>query len=99
MLLDDSFECGRIAFAVPGTLRIDDRNRPAFADAQTVGLCSQDAALIRETKLAEAAFQKVPGGGPALQVAALRLRLLGAQEDVAPRDRHADRFRDFEERI
>jgi hypothetical protein len=46
MLLDDPLERGRIALAIPGPLRIDDGNRPAFADAQAVGLAPQDATLL-----------------------------------------------------
>src|SRR5439155_9540423 len=35
-------------------------------------------------------LQEVPGGEAALFLAALRVRLIAAEKNVAPRDRHAD---------
>src|SRR4029079_3207818 len=86
VLLDDPFEHRRIAFPVPRALGIDDRNRPAFADPQAVGLRAEDAALIGEPQFLEAALQIVPGREPARLVATLRRGLIAAEEDVAPGD-------------
>src|ERR1051326_1333293 len=94
MFLDDPFENGRIASGVPRALGIDDRDRSAFADAQAVRLRPQDAALLRQSELFEPPFQKIPCRKSALLLAAFRVRLIAAEKDVAPRNRHADRVRD-----
>src|SRR5262245_13958707 len=94
MLLDDALEYGRIAGAVPGTLRIDHCNRAAFANPEAIRLRSQDAALIGQTELLQAALQIIPRGQATLLLAALRRRLIGAEKDVAAGNRHADRSRD-----
>ncbi len=46
MFLDDPLEDRGITCAVPSTFWVHDGNRPAFADAQAVGLRAQDAALL-----------------------------------------------------
>jgi|SRR5688572_30509140 len=99
MFLDDALEGRRIALPVPRALRIDNRDGASFTDAKAIGLRPQDAPLIGETELAEPLLQEVPCGDTAFHIAALGLRLLGAQEDVAARDRDADCFRDLEQRI
>ena len=91
VVLDDALEDRRITFAVPGAFRIDDRNRTALANAQTVGLGAQDAPLVRQAELLQPPFQKVPRGQPAFLLAALRRRLIAAEKDVALRDRDANR--------
>src|SRR5438094_846272 len=83
MLLDDPLEHRRIALTVPGAFRIHDRNRAAFADAQAVRLGAQDAALVRQPELLQSALQIVPGRKAPLPIAALRGRLVGAEEDMA----------------
>src|SRR5687767_2024123 len=87
MGLDDGFEHRRVALCVPGTLRIDDRNRTALADAQAVRLGAQDASLLRESQFLQPALEKLPGRQPSLLLAALRRRLIAAEKDVAPGDR------------
>src|SRR5262245_64732521 len=94
MLLNDPLEHRRIAGAVPRALWIDDGDRSAFADAQAVRFRSQDAALLRQPELLQACFQKLPRGEAAILVAALRLRLVAAEENMAARDGHADAVRD-----
>ena len=79
--------------AVPGALGIDDGDRTAFADAKAVRLGAQDAALLGQPELLEAPLQKVPRREAAILVAAFRLRLIAAEKDVPPRDRHADALR------
>src|SRR4051794_20716588 len=93
MLLDDPLEDGRIALRVPRAFGVDDRDRSAFADAQAVGLGAEDAALLRQTELLQPPLEKLPRGEAAVFLAALRVRLIAAEEDVPPRDRHADRLR------
>ena len=93
VFLDDPFEDRRIAGTVPCAFRIDDRDRPAFADAQTVGFRSKDAALFRETQLLEPPLEKIPRRKSAFLVAAFRCCLIATQEDVPSRDVHADRRR------
>src|SRR5262249_23217143 len=94
MLLNNPLEDRRIAFAVPGTIGIDNGNRSAFADAQAVGFRSHDAALLRQPQLLQAGFQKLPGGEAAILVAALGFGLVAAEKHVPLRDRHADALRD-----
>src|SRR5262249_23056718 len=90
VLLDDPLEHRRIAAAIPRALGIDERNRSAFADAQAVGLRAQDPALSRQTEFLQPPLQKLPRLESARLLAALRRRLIAAQEDVPPRDRNAD---------
>ena len=93
VILDDALERRRIARAVPRSLWIHDRDRAALADAQAVRLGPQNAALVGKTQLFEARLEEIPRGEAARYLAALRLRLIAAEENVPPRDRHADRFR------
>src|SRR3954447_8298211 len=90
VLLDDPLEHRRIAPRVPRALRIDDRDRSAFADPQAVGLAAKNAALLRQPELLEPSLQVVPGREPPLLVATLRLRLIAAEKDVPPGDRYSD---------
>jgi len=90
MFLNDALEDRRIARAVPHAFRIDDGNRTAFADTQTIGFRAQDAALLRQLQLLQPPLEELPRGKAALLVAALRLCLIAAEKDVAPRDRNTD---------
>src|SRR5688572_26921070 len=97
MLLNDPLERGRIALPVPRTLRINDRDRTAFADAEAIRLCAQDASLIGEAELAKPTLQELPRRHTALHVAALRFGLLRAQKNVTARNRNADGVRDLKQ--
>ena len=44
VLLDNAFQHGRVAVAVPGSFGIDDGHRPARADPQAIGLGPIDPA-------------------------------------------------------
>ena len=90
MLLDDPVEHRRIAVAVPRAFRVDDRDRSPFADAQAVRFRAEHAAALRQALFLQAALQVLPRGEAALPVAALGRGLVGTDEDVAARDRHAD---------
>src|SRR5262245_17005496 len=90
MLLDNAFQDGRVASAVPRAFRVDDRDGSAFADAQAVCFRPQHAASIRETELLQPPLQVVPCGDAALLVATFRRRLIGAKKDVPARNGHAD---------
>src|SRR5438477_621057 len=94
MLLDDALENGRVARAIPRAFGIDHRDRPAFANAQTVRLRSEDAALLGQPERLEALLEVVPGREPALFLAALRVGLIAAEEDVAAGDVDPYRPRD-----
>src|SRR3954470_22664954 len=96
MLLDDPLERGRIALAIPGTLRIHERDRTALADPEAIRLRPQDAALIRQSEFLQALLQEVPRGDPAFLVAALRGGLIGAEENMAACYRYADGVRDLQ---
>jgi hypothetical protein len=95
VVLDDALENRRVALAIPGAFRIDDRNRTALTDAQAVGLGPQYATLIRETEFLQPPLQELPRGQAPLLVAALRRRLVAAEKDVPPRDGDADRACDL----
>jgi len=94
MLLNDPLEDRRIACGVPRTFGIDDGDRAAFADAKTVRFRPEDAALLGETKLFQPALQKFPRGEATILLAAFRRRLIAAEKNVPPCDRHADALRD-----
>src|SRR6476660_10503635 len=83
VFLDDPLEDRRIALAVPGAFRVDNDNRPAFADPQAVGFGAENAALLGEPQLFEARLQKLPCDQAAVQVAALGLGLIAAQKNMA----------------
>ena len=89
--LDDGLERWRVAPGVPGPLRVDNRDRAALADTQTVRLGAKDPAPLRQPQVLEPAFQELPGGQAPLLVAALRVRLIAAEKDVTAGVRHADR--------
>ena len=91
VILNDPLEHRRIAPPIPRAFGIHDGNGTTLADAKAVHLAAQDAALFRQAELSQAAFEELPRYEPALLLAALRGRLIAAEEDVASRDRHADR--------
>src|SRR5436309_12570642 len=90
MLLDDALEHRRIALTVPSAFWVHHRDRSAFADPQAVRLRAQNPALLRQPELFEPSLQEVPRSQPAIFFAALRRRLIAAEEDVPPRHRNAD---------
>jgi len=53
VLLNDLFQHRRVAAAVPRAFGIDDRDWPALADAQAVGLGPQHAAVVAQAQLLE----------------------------------------------
>src|SRR5262249_13813146 len=95
VLLDDPLEHRRIALGVPRPFGIDDCNWPVFTDTEAVGLRAQDSALVREAELFQSSLEEFPCDKATMQVAALRLRLIAAEKDVAARDRNADALRDL----
>ena len=95
MFLNDSLQHRWIALAVPGPFRVYNRNRPAFADAETVGFRPKNAALFGELQLFEPSLQERPRGEPTLLLTAFRFGLIAAEKNMAPRDRHPDAGRDF----
>ena len=90
VFVNNPFERGRIAGAVPRSFGIDHGNGTTFANAKAVRLRAQNAALLRQSQLLQPAFQKVPCGQAAFFLAAFRVGLIAAQEDVPARHRHAD---------
>jgi hypothetical protein len=95
MFLNDPLQNGRIAFAIPGTFRVYDRDRTTFADAEAIGFGAKDAALFGELQLFETSLQKIPCGKAALLVAAFGFRLIAAEKDMTPCDGHTYAGRDF----
>jgi acetyl esterase/lipase len=93
VFLDNLLQDRRVARTVPGAFRVDDRNRPAFTDAEAVGFRPQDATLLRQPELLQPPFQELPRGKPAFLFTAFRGRLIAAEKDVATGYRHADVFR------
>src|SRR5689334_2229196 len=95
MLVNDAIEHRRIAPAVPGALWIDDDDRTVVADAEAIHLRPKHAAQLGEPELLQATFEEVPRGEAAILLAALRVRLIAADEDVSPRGRHTNGFGRF----
>ena len=95
MLLDDALDDGRIAVAVPRPLRIDDarwvRLRRSAGSLFSNGGCRP----FREAQLQQTPLQIVPRREAALLVAALRLGLIAAEEDVTPGHGRANAGGDF----
>src|SRR6187399_2748728 len=85
MLLDDSLQNRRIALAIPRAFRVDDGNRSGLADTEAVRLRAENA-VVRQPKLDQAPLQVIPRHDRSLAIAAFRLGLVAAEEDVAPRD-------------
>src|SRR5690606_33695580 len=71
-----------VAGVVPDPFGVDDRDRAAGANLQAVGLRAEDAAVAGELKFLEAALEVFPSLESRLLVDALRLRLVGAEEQV-----------------
>src|SRR5262245_62720480 len=94
MLLDDPLEHGRIALPIPRSLGIDDGDGAAFADPQAIRLRSKNASLLGQLQLLEPLLQETPRGESAFLVAALRLFLIAAEEDVPAGDGNANARRD-----
>src|SRR5262249_6673610 len=90
VFLNDSLERGRIARAVPRSLGVDDRNRSALTDSQTVRLGSENAALFGKAELFQSSLEKLPCSHATLFLATLGRRLVAAQEDVTPGERNSD---------
>jgi hypothetical protein len=90
VLLDNPLERGRIAAAIPGAFRIDDGDRPAFADSEAIRFGPQDSALFRKTELLQTPLEKLPCGKALLFLATFWRRLVAAEKDVTPRHRHTN---------
>jgi acetyl esterase/lipase len=92
VFLDDLFQDGRVARGVPRAFGVDDRDRPAFANSQAVGLRAQDAALLRQPELLQSAFQELPRRKPAFLLTAFRRGLIATEKNVAAGYGDADAF-------
>src|SRR6478735_2420670 len=85
MFLDDPLEDRRIALAIPRAVRVDDGDGTRLADAKAVGLCAQHA-VVGEPQLDQTSLQIVPRHNRPIPIAAFRLGLVAAEENVAPGD-------------
>jgi hypothetical protein len=85
VFLDDPLQHGRIALSIPRPFRVDDGDGAGLADAKAVGLGAQHAA-IGEPQLDETPLQVVPRHNRPIPIAAFRLGLVAAEENVAPGD-------------
>ena len=85
MLLDDPLEDGRIALAIPRAFRVDNGNGAGLADAKAVRLGAQHS-VIGEPQLDQTPLQIVPRHDRPIPIAAFRLGLVAAEENVAPGD-------------
>jgi|SRR5688572_26349834 len=90
MLVDDPLENDRIASSVPRAFGIHDRDRTTFADAKAIRFRTENAAGFGQAQLLEPLFQKFPCFDRSVTVAAFRIGLVGAQEDVPPGVRYTD---------
>jgi hypothetical protein len=85
MLLDDSLQNRRIALAIPRAFRVDDGDGAGLAHAKAVGLGAQYA-VIGEPQFDQTPLQVVPRHNRPIPIAAFRLGLVAAEENVAPGD-------------
>src|SRR5437899_8159772 len=92
MLLDDPLEDRWVAGSVPRALGVDDCYRSSLADPEAIRFRAKDAALLGQPELLEPPLEKFPRREAAILLAALRRRLIAAEENVAPRDGYADRI-------
>jgi hypothetical protein len=82
MFLNDPFQRLRPRRAVPHALRIDQRNGPLAADAQTVGARAIDP--VKQSEFTQPPLQIVPSLEARLARTALGLSLVGAKKNVPP---------------
>lgn len=82
--MDDALEDFGTARVVPNALRIDDGDGPVRAYPQAIGLGTVNPPLTGKSQLVEAPLQVLPRLKSGMFVAALRLGLIAAKEDVPP---------------
>ena len=93
MFLDDALENYRRAGVIPDAIRVNDRDRPAQADAQAVDLAAINERLrADEMELLEACLEEFPRSQRLLARRAFRLGLVRAEEDMTGLLREAERF-------
>jgi hypothetical protein len=88
MFLDDPLNNFWGRRFVPDPFGVDQHDRALLADAQTIGLGAEDATgtiggRFVEAQFLEAAFEVVPGDEAGRFVATDRVRLVGADQDMA----------------
>ena len=81
MLLNDPLQHFGRRGVIPDAFGIDHRDRAPLADAQAVGLGAVDA--VEHPQFGEPALEVVPRLDARFHRAALRLGLVGAEEDMA----------------
>ena len=85
---------------IPGALRIDHSDWASRTDPETVGLGAVHSRFRPgQTQLLETSFQKRPRFKASGFVAALGLRLIGAEKNVALNFFQAERYRNFFEML
>lgn len=100
MFLNDALENFRRAGMVPHPFRVNQGNRSAHANAQTIRFRSINHRIRpRQTQLLQARFQKLPRPQTHLAVAAFRFRLVGAKKDMPAVFAKPERFPTFEQFI
>lgn len=95
VLLNDALQNLGRAGMIPRTVRIDQGNRTALADAQTIGFGAINAAAASQIEFIEPLFQIVPRGQAGIAVTAFGLCLIAAQENVSAGVGDAQFFGDF----
>lgn len=90
MFLNDPLENFRRAVTVPGTLRIDDGDRPLYAHLKTVRFRAVDAAVPDQSQLNQALLQIVPRDEAVGVLRTFRRGLVAAQHDVPANSMHAE---------
>jgi len=82
VFLDNPLQSLRPGGVIPHPFRIDQRDGPPIADAQTVGARAVDP--VEQAKLAHPPLQVGPRFDARLAGTALGLGLVGAEKDVPP---------------
>src|SRR5713101_3599551 len=83
VLLNDTLDDRGRHRVIPRAIRIDDGNRPRFADAQAVGLRSIDTVLaLGQAEFHQPLFEVLPRSQAVLARGALGRGLLGTEKNV-----------------
>jgi len=95
MFLDDAFQHRRCAGVIPHTLGIDDGDRPLGADSQAICLGAiHQRFRAGQLQLLQPSLKVFPGFQARFPGSTFGLRLVGAQENMAPVFFEPKRLRD-----
>ena len=92
MFLDDAFQHFWPARVIPDAFGINDRNRPANADAQAVGLRAKNQRSAPSSLIPSTAALKIPTRPGSFRARNIWFGRVGAKKNVTPEFFDAKRF-------